>query len=244
MKKTVFWRVVGFSFLIAIVGSATGFYFYGRSAWVPVYQKVTGKRTTSEVVQRYGPSAESRLTPYFAKAGVSYPPKQIRLLAIKDEKLLELWASDEGQYKFIRSYSVKAASGMSGPKLREGDRQVPEGIYQLEYLNPNSSYYLSMKLNYPNAFDRKYAQLEGRTHPGTNIFIHGKAVSIGCLAMGDPAIEELFVLVTKVGRKNVEVAIAPSDPRKTPITRSVQQPEWVSALYTRLTDYFEPYKKG
>ena len=56
-----------------------------------------------------------------------------------------------------------------------------------------------MKLDYPNAFDRLHANAEGRTQPGSNIFIHGKAASIGCLAMGDAAIEELFLLVSDIG---------------------------------------------
>ena len=129
---------------------------------------------------------------------------------------------------------------MLGPKLQEGDRQVPEGIYQLEYLNPNSSYHLSLKINYPNAFDLKHAMLEGRDEPGSNIFIHGKAVSIGCLAMGDRAIEEIFVLVAKTGRNNVTVAIAPSDPRKNSLENTTNQ-AWISQLYQELSAFFTKY---
>jgi murein L,D-transpeptidase YafK len=74
---------------------------------------------------------------------------------------------------------MKRASGKAGPKLREGDGQVPEGIYRIDGLNPNSSYHLSLKLNYPNDFDLEQARTEGRTELGGDIFIHGKAVSIG-----------------------------------------------------------------
>ena len=165
-----------------------------RPVWVPMYQKVAGKQTVNDVIEAYQAPAQERLEPYFQRAGIAYPPRSLTLLAIKDSDQLELWASDGDAKTYIRSYPILAASGIAGPKLREGDKQVPEGIYQLEYLNPNSAFHLSMKLNYPNAFDLKYAAEEGRTEPGTNIFIHGKAVSIGCLAMGDEVIEELFVL--------------------------------------------------
>ena len=72
---------------------------------------------------------------------------------------------------------------------------MPEGVYRIVALNPNSSYHLSMKLDYPTEFDLSKARAEGRTRPGSDIFIHGKAVSIGCVAVGDDAIEEIFVLV-------------------------------------------------
>jgi len=217
------------------------FYIYGRALWVPAVQKVVGKRTVGDIVQMHEASVDRTLKPLFEKAEAQYPPKKITLLAIKNTKHVELWSNDGIEPTFIRRYPVKAASGLLGPKLIEGDRQVPEGVYQLEYLNPNSAYHLSMKLNYPNAFDRKYAQLEGRDQPGTNIFIHGKSVSIGCLAMGDRAIEELFVLTAKIGRSNVTVAIAPSDPRLKSLENTTNKP-WVDDLYQSLFTFFQPYK--
>jgi murein L,D-transpeptidase YafK len=99
-----------------------------------------------------------------------------------------------------------------GPKLREGDRQVPEGVYRIASLNPNSRFHLSMEVNYPNDFDRAMAAKDGRVNLGGQIFIHGGTASIGCLAMGDAVIERLFVLVARVGRENVRVVIAPGEP--------------------------------
>ena len=99
-----------------------------------------------------------------------------------------------------------------------------------------------MKLNYPNEFDLKHAETEGRANPGSNIFIHGKAVSIGCLAMGDEAIEELFVLVHDVGKSNVKVVIAPSDPRESTLDPSAQ-PEWVKDLYKIIESEFKDYSQ-
>ena len=94
-----------------------------------------------------------------------------------------------------------------------------------------------MKVNYPNEFDLDHAEYDGRTDLGGDIFIHGKAVSIGCLAMGDEAIEELFVLAAHVGTENIKVIIAPSDPRKTPLDPFLPNlPEWTPELYRRITD--------
>ncbi|MFO1417139.1 MAG: L,D-transpeptidase family protein [Methylotetracoccus sp.] len=190
-------------------------------------------RTVEDVLRIYGPESVEHLAPYFERAGVDYPPRELTLLALKSERRMELWAPDRrGRNKLIRSYDIMAASGTRGPKLREGDRQVPEGIYRLVTLNPNSNYHLSMKLNYPNSFDLYHASEEGRTHPGGEIFIHGKAVSAGCLAMGDAAIEDLFVLVGHVGKENVKVVIAPHDPRVKPLTAATAGlPEWVPELY-------------
>jgi murein L,D-transpeptidase YafK len=106
---------------------------------------------------------------------------------------------------------MTAFSGTLGPKLREGDGQIPEGIYGIGYLNPNSSYYLSLKVTYPNASDRARAKADGRTNLGGDIMIHGKAVTIGCVPVGDDAIEDIFYLASAVGIKNVSVVIAPYD---------------------------------
>ncbi len=226
--------------IIALIGIIT-IYLYGKTLWVPLYQKMTGKKTVAEAVSSYGKAARERLQPYFKSSGVSYPPKKIKLLGIKERSQLELWVETELGPKYIRSYKILALSGSSGPKLQQGDRQVPEGLYIIDGLNPNSSYHLSMKLNYPNQFDLKYAALEGRLDPGNNIFIHGEDVSIGCLAMGNTTIEELFVIATDTGISNIEVAISPTDPRIKLLSTSVK-PNWVSLLYEQLNIEFNKYK--
>lgn len=217
---------------------------YGRTTWLPVSLAIAGSRTVAEIVDIYNKPVTKRLKPHFEKAGVAYPPEKITLLAIKDEKALEVWASDGSVHRYIHTYEIKKASGKSGPKLREGDRQVPEGIYRVVGLNPKSAYHLSMKLNYPNAFDLYYAKKEGRNRPGANIFIHGKAYSIGCLAMGDPAIEELFVLADFVGIDNISVIIAPSDPRKKKLQAGIKSPLWVNWLYMDIEDQFLKYRQN
>jgi len=220
-------------------------YFFGRSYWIPVAQKFTGKKTTYDVIAIYGVDVRNKLAPYFKKAGIFYPPKKITLLGIKDENILELWASNgDKKYSLIRNYEIKKLSGVSGPKLREGDKQVPEGIYKIIGLNPNSSYHLSMKINYPNDFDLSQAKKDNRTQPGTNIFIHGKSVSIGCLAMGDSTIEELFVLTKDVGIYNTRVIISPTDPRKNKLVYDEStHSQWVSELYHNIEVAFQKYRK-
>ena len=234
-----------FLLIVFVVFTLLGIYFFGRVLWVPVTQKFLGKKTTDEVVQLYGKRARTDITPYFAKAKISYPPKKVTFLAMKEEKLLEVWASNDGtSYTFVHSYNIQKMSGKEGPKLREGDRQVPEGRYKVVGLNPNSAYHLSMKLNYPNNFDLLHAKNEGRTEPGTNIFIHGKSVSIGCLAMGDKTIEELFVLSKDVGINNVEIVISPYDPRvKKLIYNESSTPKWVDELYMNIEKAYGQYKK-
>ena len=205
----------------------------GRKMYYIPSPPLPGQWTVEDILQAYGAYASRKLKPYFAKAKVSYPPREVTFIALKQEKKLELWARDSGEFRFIRDYDIQAASGVAGPKLRQGDKQVPEGIYRIEELNPNSHYHLSMKISYPNEFDLFHAWQEGRADPGSDIFIHGKAASIGCLAMGDAAIEELFVLTAQVGVENVKVVIAPHDPRAYPLEAdSVELPEWTPELYS------------
>ena len=189
--------------------------------------QINRPRTIADVVAKYGTAARSRIKPSFARAGVTYPPKRIALLVFKREGRVSLWADGH----FIRAYPILAASGHAGPKLRQGDYQVPEGVYRIEWLNPNSSYHLSMKVNYPNAFDRQMAQRDRRTNLGGDIFIHGKNVSIGCVALGDPAIEELFTLVADTGHQRVRVIIAPNDLRTGGAILHESAPRWVGELY-------------
>jgi len=195
-----------------------------------------GGKGVGKVVRTLGPDAEARLKPYFDRIGVAYPPDAIALIGLKEEKRLELWAEHDGTWVFVRAYDVLAASGVRGPKQRRGDAQVPEGIYQIVSLNPRSRFHLSMKLNYPNSFDLEKAKNENRSNLGGDIFIHGKAKSIGCLAIGDRAIEELFVLVARVGTENAKVLILPQDLRKGSLDEGTvyKPPPWLPELYRTL----------
>lgn len=227
-------RVILISFLAAAIVLA-------RPVWYPGYIALAGGRTLQDAVEAYETDAEERLRPYLESAGFRNAPRELALLGFKTEERLELWARDTGPFRHVRDYPFTAMSGGSGPKLREGDGQIPEGVYRIVALNPNSSYHLSMKIDYPNAFDRRMAERDGRTRLGGDIFIHGKAASIGCIPVGDRAIEELFVLVTKTGRQHVNVIIAPEDFRRVPADTEGQRPRWIGELYSDITAALRRY---
>ena len=140
----------------------------------------------------------------------------------------------QGRPLLIKAYEFTGFSGKIGPKLQEGDLQIPEGIYKIEYLNPNSSYHLSMKVNYPNAFDQRKGLSDGRSNLGSDIFIHGKNVTVGCIPIGDEGIEELFMLASKAIHKGIDVIIAPRDFRKNPTLPEIPEIAWEEELYDRL----------
>jgi hypothetical protein len=195
-------------------------------------------RTIEGVIRVLGPHVERRLRPAFERAGISWPPEQLTLLALKEEKRLEIYAADDSHGpRFVLSYPILAASGIVGPKLREGDKQVPEGFYRIELLNPNSRYHLSLRVNYPNAADIEQAGRDGRdlSMLGGDIMIHGGAESVGCIAIGDPGIEELFIMVARTGLDTVRLIIAPRDLRQKRMhTAPEDGPLWTRELHDQL----------
>lgn len=200
------------------------------------------RKATHEVVAEYYPAVSSKLKPYFEQSGVRYPPNHLALLAFKKERKIELWAKSKQKWQFIKNYPLTAFSGGLGPKLHDHDRQIPEGIYHITELNPFSLLQLSMKIDYPNVFDLEHADQDGRSHLGDNIYIHGKALSVGCLALGDDAIDELFVLVAVVGKKNTQVIIAPNDlRRKKALIAKRPSPQWLPELYASIHRALQPY---
>jgi len=135
----------------------------------------------------------------FADAGVEFPPRQLMLRGFKAERHLEVWAATArtGPLTHIATYEICYASGDAGPKRRQGDSQVPEGFYHLDYFNKRSNFHLSFRVNYPNASDEI---LGYRANLGSAIMIHGDCVSIGCLAMSDERIEELWVMTRSMNK--------------------------------------------
>ena len=201
-------------------------------------KKLDWDKAIDNAIARYGLRTEPELKRFFTKADVAYPPKEVALLAFKKERNIELWARDtpEKSWKHIHTYPLTAFSGRLGPKLQAGDRQIPEGVYHLTSFNPYSSYHLSMMVNYPNTYDRLQAIKDGRHQLGGDIFLHGKSMSVGCLAVGDYAIDQLFLLTRRVGLNHVKLIIAPNDLRKEkPATANFAQPRWLSDLYKQLS---------
>jgi hypothetical protein len=199
--------------------------------------------TVEERLEQYGAAVEGRLRDRFVDAGVEYPPRSLAYLAFKDARRLEVYArnTDTEPWRFVTEYAVLAASGSPGPKLRQGDRQVPEGFYRAALLNPNSRFHLSIGLDYPNELDCAIAQQEGRASLGGDIMIHGNEVSIGCLAMGDSAAEDLFILAALAGREHLRVIIAPTDFRVRPVSAVREERAWVQRLYEGIRDSLVGY---
>ncbi len=134
--------------------------------------------------------------------------KPVFLRIVKEDLKLELWVKREKAWEIKKSYPILAMSGKLGPKKAEGDKQAPEGFYAVtkNALNPKSKFHLSFNIGYPNAYDKSL----GRT--GSFIMVHGRAVSIGCFAMGDDPIEEIYTMVAqalKAGQPSVPVEIYP-----------------------------------
>ena len=188
-------------------------------------------------------TSQQKLHRHLADANFIVYPKKLTLIGLKHERKLEVWGTLKGKQIHITTYPFTAFSGILGPKFKEGDRQIPEGIYGVSYLNPNSKFHLSMKINYPNAYDKKMAKKEHRTNLGSDIMIHGNDRTVGCIPIGDEKIEELYFLSQKVGIKNIKVILAPVDFRKmeVEIKKSNKHP-WLRDLYTGIKKEMQIFK--
>lgn len=162
----------------------------------------------------------SRADEIFPPLCAVWPPRTLTLVAFKHERRLEAWADG----RLLKTWPILAASGGPGIKRKEGDRQVPEGIYRLTTLNPQSSFHLSVRVDYPDAEDRA----NGCT--GKDIYVHGGAASIGCVAIGNPAIEEVYRLAQLVDDRRI--LILPWDFRRRPPPDTEER--WVAERYARL----------
>jgi len=145
----------------------------------------------------------------FLEKDLAWPPKDILIRSFKAELELELWVKKNEKYVLFKSYKVCKGSGNLGPKLKEGDKQVPEGFYFIDRFNPESNFLLSLGINYPNEADKNRSDA---IDLGGDIFIHGACVTIGCLPMTDDIIKELYVLCVlakSFGQKKIPVHIYP-----------------------------------
>lgn len=136
----------------------------------------------------------------------------IFIRAFKREEELEVWIREKQSEKFslLITYPFCTTSGKPGPKRKEGDLQIPEGVYHVNHFNPFSTFHLSLGINYPNASDKILAD---KNHPGGAIYIHGNCVSIGCIPITDDKIKELYILAVEsknAGYENIPVHIFPS----------------------------------
>jgi len=161
--------------------------------------------TTARSIQPLSPQLVSLMT----EKGMS-PRDPILLRIYKEEAKAEVWKKRraDGRYALLKTYDICRFSGKLGPKIKEGDKQAPEGFYSVgpAQLNPRSNYYLSFNIGYPNAYDRAL----GRT--GTHVMMHGDCLSAGCYAMTDAQIAEIYTMAREAfagGQKAFQVQALP-----------------------------------
>lgn len=134
---------------------------------------------------------------------INWPPKKVFIRVFKYDKELEVWVSDSVEYVLFKKYKICLLSGDLGPKRKEGDLQVPEGFYHINDFNYNSKYYLSLGVDYPNKSDKILSHYKDL---GGLIYIHGACVSVGCIDVGDSAIDEIYTMC-RVAKNNGQDSI-------------------------------------
>ena len=197
------------------------------------------KQLTNTRVQIAHREKDVLLQNLFEKQGYVYPPQNIYVRIFKDERILEVWTKrnvDE-TYKKVCDYEFCASSGKLGPKRQEGDLQIPEGFYYIDRFNPNSNFFLSLGINYPNKSDMI---LGVKGDLGGDIFIHGGCVTVGCIPITDDKIMEIYWLAVQAksnGQEKIPVHIFPSKLDSTSLSRlknRFQQSEGLIQFWSNL----------
>jgi murein L,D-transpeptidase YafK len=210
------------------------------------YQKTFAR--PSEAFQRKADTLQKQ----FETKKLIWPAKYIYIRSFKYDSQLEVWVKNEiaEPFKLFKTYKVCALAGSLGPKRMEGDYQVPEGFYYINEFNPRSNYYLSLGINYPNASDKI---LSDSLRPGSEIFIHGSCVTVGCIPITDEQIDELYILAAYAKDQGQDFIPVHIFPVQFNVERSVKYLEGLSKDDTGLKkfasrledafDYFEKYKQ-
>lgn len=190
--------------LISAQGNAVGTSSSAFSSFIS-YQK-TLERPADAMNRK-----EFLIQKQFAEKGLQWPAKYVYIRSFKFDSQLEVWVKNDRKeaYKLFKTYKVCALAGTLGPKRMEGDYQVPEGFYYINEFNPKSTYHLSLGLNYPNISDKILSDVE---KPGGEIYIHGSCVTVGCIPLTDPMIEEIYIITAHakdLGQDFIPVHIFP-----------------------------------
>ena len=148
--------------------------------------KIPKSSKSKKAVKKYAPILKKE----FKKKGMEWG-SNIYFRIFKEEKQLEVWAKKGSKFVLFKSYPICYFSGGLGTKTKQGDGKSPEGFYYLKTksLNPYSSYHLSFNIGYPNKYERQ------KKYTGSALMVHGECVSIGCYAMGNKNIEEIYTLL-------------------------------------------------
>jgi murein L,D-transpeptidase YafK len=183
----------------------------------------------------------------FAAKKLSYPPQEIFIRVFKREGVLELWSHSANKFVLVKEYKICAASGNLGPKRRQGDNQVPEGFYYVDRFNPVSNFHLSLGVNYPNESDKI---LGASGNLGGDIFIHGNCVSIGCMAITDDQIKELYLIAVDAkaaGQNRIPVHIFPAKMNQTGmkhLTAEAAQNQTLLSFWRNLKEGYDAFENN
>jgi murein L,D-transpeptidase YafK len=192
---------------------------------------------------------EQTVRGYFIKKGLKQEGFQLFIRAFKKEMKLEAWVKEKGKEEFqlLTSYDFCSTSGKLGPKRKEGDYQIPEGIYSINHFNPQSNFHLSLGINYPNASD---LILSDKKHPGSAIYIHGNCVTVGCIPITDDKINELYILAIEAknnGQEKIPVHIFPAkldDGVVDVLAKQESADEKLKGFWTNLQSIYVDFKEG
>ena len=195
---------------------------------------------------------EAVLKKQFEDKKLVWPAKYVYIRSFKYDSQLEIWVKNDRKdpYKLFKTYKVCALAGTLGPKRMMGDYQVPEGFYYINEFNAKSNYHLSLGINYPNISDRI---LSDATNPGGDIYIHGSCVTVGCIPLTDPMIEEVYIVTAHAKNQGQDFIPVHIFPVRYNVKRSVdflgkltKDDEQLKVFSSHLEDafnYFEKHKQ-
>lgn len=166
-----------------------------------VSQSFKSQQLKNERVKKAYSDKEETLLKRYKKVGFNSLSQNLFFRAFKESGEFELWvySVSEKKYILVHTYDICEKSGELGPKRKMGDLQVPEGFYSITQFNPFSSYFLSLRVSYPNTSDRILGK---GNNLGGDIFIHGNCVTIGCLPLTDDFIKEVYIACVEAKNLN------------------------------------------
>jgi len=198
--------------------------------------QVPSSNLSLKTAQRIAPLLEKQLQ----EKGLEYG-SDVFIRIIKSKVILEVWVKKEQQFTLFKTYPICYFSGKLGSKTKQGDHQAPEGFYTIKphQMNPFSRYHLAFNLGYPNKYDRS------KGYTGNYLMVHGECVSIGCYAMGNDMIEEIYLLLDAAlrrGQKEVAVHIFPFPMRDFHFKKHAD-PQW-NAFWQMIKPAYDLFEKN
>lgn len=188
---------------------------------------------------------EATIKRYFVAKGLQYEKFSLFIRAFKKEQSLEVWIKEKGSETFtlLHTYEFCSTSGTLGPKRKEGDLQIPEGVYSINHFNPLSNFHLSLGINYPNKSDKVLSDARA---PGGAIYIHGNCVTVGCIPITDEKIKELYILAVEArnnGQQHIPVHIFPAKLEDSSLEELTKQHPYHKSFWQNLQIVYKDFER-